>query len=135
MRPSILVCAVALLAVAGCAKGVDSARGVADAFVDAHYVRIDLDASSRLCAGVAREKVEREIELTAGTEIEADTLRPKIYYKVHEERELGEVSHFVYELSIRPPGLDPFTKYTAITVRSTDAGWKVTNYVETDTSS
>jgi hypothetical protein len=123
---------VALLVAAGCTGGRDSARGVADAFVDAHYVRIDLEASKVLCEGVARDKVEHEIELTSNTEIEADTMRPKIYYKIHDERVTDERSHFVYELSIRPPGLDPFTKYSAITVRRTDDGWKVTNYVETD---
>ena len=132
MRLFSIVLAVGMLVATGCTGGRDGARGVADAFVDAHYVRIELQASSALCDGVAYDKVAREIELTSDTPIEADTLRPKIYYTLHDERSTDTGSHFIYELSIRPPGLDPFIKYTAITVRKVDAGWKVTNYVETD---
>ena len=128
----LLISLATLALVGGCSGDSDSARGVGDAFVDAHYVRINLQASKELCRGVAREKVEREIALTAEIEIEQDTQRPRIYYEIHEEREVGDSVSLIYELSIRAPGLDPYEKFTVVTVRATDGVWAVTNYIEMD---
>lgn len=121
-----------LLLVGGCSADADTARGVGDAFVDAHYVRINLQASKELCSGVAREKVEREIALTSEIEIQRDTQRPRIYYGIHEEHDLGDSVRLIYELSIRAPGLDPYEKFAIVTVRATDGIWTVTNYIEMD---
>lgn len=128
----LLISLATLALVGGCSGDSDSARDVGDAFVDAHYVRINLQASKELCRGVAREKVEREIALTAEIEIEQDTQRPRIYYEIHEEREVGDSVRLIYELSIRAPGLDPYEKFTVVTVRATDGVWAVTNYIEMD---
>ncbi len=123
--------AAAMLAV-GCSNDTSTALGAGDAFVDAHYVRIDLEASKQLCTGVALDKVQREIELTADVAIADDTQRPRINFALKEERAAGDAIQLVYELTIRVTGLDPFEKISVVTVRATDARWSVTNYVEMD---
>lgn len=128
----LLISLATLVLVVGCSGDSGSARGVGDAFVDAHYVRINLQASKELCSGVAREKVEHEIALTAEIEIEQDTQRPRIYYEIHEERGVGDSVRLIYELSIRAPGLDPYEKFTIVTLRETEGAWTVTNYIEMD---
>jgi hypothetical protein len=131
MKRLFVAVAVALVAL-GCTGDPNSARGVGGAFVDAHYVRIDLEASKELCTGVARDKVLREIELTSDIAIEGDTQRPRIYYDLTEERGTDEAVQLVYELTIHAPGLDPYEKLTVVTVRQYDGAWLVSNYVEMD---
>lgn len=121
-----------MILAAGCTGDSDSPLSAGDAFVDAHYVRIDLEASKSLCRGVALQKVEKEIALTSDIEIEQDTQRPRINFTVHEERALGDAVQLIYKLVIRAPGLDPYDKYTIVTVRSEDGKWMVTNYMEMD---
>ena len=128
----LLVGIAALILVAGCSGSPNSALGTGNAFVDAHYVRIDLETSKGLCTGVAADKVDAEIALTSEIEIESDTQRPHISYDLREERPLGDAVQLVYELSIRAPGLDPYSKFTIVTVREHEGGWAVSNYMEMD---
>jgi hypothetical protein len=122
---------VVLLVGIGCGPDPSSARGMAERFLDAHYVRIDLQASSRLTSGVARQKVEGEIALTRGVEIDADTRQPKIHYRLDDERDDGDgAMRFVYRLTIVPEDADRFQRQVLLTVRRTGEGWTVGNYEE-----
>jgi hypothetical protein len=122
---------VALLAGMGCGPDPSSARGMAERLLDAHYVRIDLQASSKLTSGVAQQKVESEIVLTRGVEIDAATRQPRIHYRLDEERDDGDGAlRFVYRLTIVPEGADRFHRQVLLTMRHTEAGWSVGNYEE-----
>jgi hypothetical protein len=121
--------AIALsLALPSCSRPAEDARGVAEAFLDAHYVRIDLDGSKALCTGLALSKVEREIELTRDIAVGEDTLKPHVSYKIQREREAPTHAVYAYQLSVRPPGSDPFERVVTLTVRDQEGAWKVSNF-------
>ena len=71
---SVLVLVVALSA---CQPDPNSPRGVAERFLDAHYVRMDLQAAKAYCTGLALKRVEDEIRLTEGQVIDANTRLPR----------------------------------------------------------
>ena len=122
---------VALLAGMGCGPDPSSARGMAERFLDAHYVRIDLPASSELTSGVAHQKVDDEIALTRGVAIDAATRQPTIHYRLEEERDGGDgATRFVYRLTIVPDDADRFHRRVLLTLRRADEGWTVSNYEE-----
>lgn len=134
MRALARVAPVALaLCVVGCAGSTDgSARAVAERFLDQHYVRIDLEAARTLTEGLATAKIDKEIELTSEIEIDAETRQPSIYYSLDFAEEAGDVASFQYHLQISAGGVSPYLKLVLLTVRRTDAGWRVTNYSEAD---
>lgn len=120
-----------LLASGGCRGGGDATpQGVAEAFLDWHYVEIDLPRSREYTVGLARSKVDDQIRLTSGHAIDAGTRKPRVYYKLLEQREAGGRTAFVYRLTIRPEGADEFSRSLLIRVRREEAGWRVSNYME-----
>ena len=50
-----------LLGLTACQRDVHSARGIAERFLDAHYVDINLPAAKAYCTGLALSRVEAEI--------------------------------------------------------------------------
>ena len=123
-----VICLASLAWLAGCQPSQSTAAGTARAFIDAHYVRIDLAESKQFCSGLALSKVEKEIELTADVAIEADTLRPRITYGLSEEQASNDRVTYAVKLKIRPPGMDPFERSATVSVRRGEAGWSVSNY-------
>jgi len=116
---------------ASCGSDHSSARGAADAFLDAHYVAIDLERSQAMTSGLARHKVAEEIRLTQGVEIDDTTRKPIIRYELLEERPSGDdATQLLYEASITPEGVDTFQRRWLLTVRNESDGWRVTNYEE-----
>ncbi|MCS6924681.1 MAG: hypothetical protein NZ578_02145 [Candidatus Binatia bacterium] len=117
----------------GCHSDPQSARGVAERFLDAHYVHIDLHAAKALCSGLALQRVEDEIRLTAGTQIDDSTRPPQVYYRLREEqlREGGRAS-LLYEATFTVDGAGQFTKKILLTLRQGSEGWRVTNFKEFD---
>ncbi len=103
---------------------------VAEAFLDAYYVHIDLERARELCSGLARDKIEREIGLRGDLRIDRDTRAPKVGYSLRERRAEGDTHRFVYRLSIRPQGADAFERTVIVTVRGAPGRWTVTNYSE-----
>lgn len=123
--------AALLLALVGCGgEGDTTARGAAEAFLDRHYVEVDLSRSREYTTGLARSKVDKQIRLTAGHAVDAGTRKPRVYYKLLEEREAGGRIAFVYQLTIRPEGAGEFSRRLLIRVRREEAGWRVSNYME-----
>ena len=124
-------CAALLLALVGCGgEGDTTAQGAAEAFVDRHYVEVDLPGSREYTTGLARSKVDERIRMTAGHSIDAGTRKPRVYYKLLEKREAGGRVAFVYQLTIRPEGAGELSRRVLIRVRKEDAGWRVSNYME-----
>jgi len=121
---------VALLAVGGCRSDPSSPRGVAERFLDAYYVQIDLAASSELAVGVAQSKIVRELELTRGVRIDADTRKPSIHYRLEDERGGEDAVRFVYRLTIVPEDAERFHRLVLLTLRDGGSGWQVSNFEE-----
>ena len=92
---------------------------------------IDLDGALPYTSGLARRKVEEEIALTRGQEIDDGTRKPSVHYRLLEERPQNEQAvNYVYLGSIVVPDADRFERRWLVTVRREDAGWRVTNYQE-----
>ncbi|MDE0212461.1 MAG: hypothetical protein OXN22_00130 [Deltaproteobacteria bacterium] len=126
-----VLCAALLLALAGCqGEGDITPQGAAEAFIDRHYVEIDLLKARELTAGLARSKLDEELRLTSGQAIDVGTRKPRVYYKLLQRRESRGRTAFVYELTIRPDGGGEFTRKLMIRVRKEQAGWRVSNYME-----
>ena len=126
-----VLCAALLLTGAGCqGEGDTTPRGVAEAFLDAHYVEIDLPRSREYTVGLARSKMDDQLRLTSGHAIDAGTRKPRVYYKLLEQRESGGRTAFVYQLTIRPEAGGEFSRKLLIRVRREEAGWRVSNYME-----
>src|SRR5262245_26462994 len=124
---------LAVLAGGGCRPDPSTPRGTAERFLDAHYVAIDLKEAMAFTSGLARRKVEQEIALVSGVEIDEATRKPVVHYKLLEEHPDGDQSvNFVYHGSIAIDGADGLEKRWMVTVRREEAGWRVTNYQEFD---
>mgnify|MGYP003693572471 CR=1 FL=1 len=70
----------------GCGRDLGTAQGVADEFVDQHYVNFDLQKAKAYTVSLALDKVNEEIRLTAGQKIDASTQKPKINYRLLEKK-------------------------------------------------
>lgn len=116
-----------------CRPDPHSAQGVAERFLDAHYVRIDLQAAKAYCTGLALSRLENEIRLTADQPIDATTRQPRVYYDLIEEKRRSDArTSFLYEATIAVDGAGQFTKQLLVTLRQDSDGWRVTNYSEFD---
>ena len=115
----------------GCRADPSTARGTAERFLDAHYVEIDLPRALPFTSGLARHKVEEEIELVKGVEIDDTTLKPIVRYSLLEEHPDGEGgTKFLYRGKIVVEGSDGFERRWLVTVRQEPPGYRVTNYQE-----
>ena len=122
---------VIALVVVGCHPDPSTARGTAESFLDAHYVQIDLRSALPFTSGLARHKVEQEIELVKGVEIDDTTLKPIVRYSLLEEHPDGEGgTKFLYRGKIVVEGADGFERRWLVTVRQESPGYRVTNYQE-----
>src|SRR5437879_8628472 len=79
--------AFALLLASSCGHDLKTAQGVAEEFVDQHYVAIDLQKAKALAVSVALSKLDKEIQLTAGQKIDASTKKPRVHYTLLEKKE------------------------------------------------
>lgn len=110
----------------------NSARGVVDRFIEAHYIAIDLKAAEPFCTGLALDKLHKEIELTAGQRIDDSTRKPVIHYSLKSRRESAGHVTFLFRATIDVPDADSFEKNWMITARGDGGVWKVSNFNEYD---
>lgn len=128
---AVVFAVLAACAAGGCRADPSTARGTAELFLDAHYVRIDLPATLALTTGLARHKVEEEIGLVRGQVIDEATRKPTVHYRLLEEHPQGdEAVNFVYRGSITVEDADSFERRWLLTVRRQEDGWRVANYQE-----
>jgi hypothetical protein len=119
------------VAASGCRSDPSTPRGTAELFLDAHYVEIDLPRALPLTSGVARQKVEHEIDLVKGFEIDDTTRKPIVRYSFLEEHPGDDGSmKFLYHGKILVDGADGLERRWLVTVRQEAEGWRVTNYQE-----
>lgn len=115
-----------------CGRDLSTAQGVAEEFVDHHYVAIDLQKAKTLAVSVALHKVNEEIRLTAGQQIDASTQKPRVHYTLLEKKEGEQRSTFLYEGTIQSDDGTSFTRKWLITARKEGPQWRVSNFTESD---
>lgn len=123
---------LALLLAAACNRDLSSAQGVAEEFVDRHYVAMDLQKSKDLAVSVALAKVNEQIRLIEGHKIDASTQKPKVSYRLLEKKESERRASFLFEGTIRSDDNMPFTRQWLITARKEGDLWRVSNFTESD---
>jgi hypothetical protein len=123
---------IALWLAAGCSRDPNTAQGVAEEFVDQHYVAIDLPKAKALTVSVAQHKLDEEIRLTTGQKIDAAAQKPRVNYRLLEKNEGEQRSTFLYEGTIQSEDNTSFTRRWLITARKEGNGWRVSNFTESD---
>ena len=118
--------------VSACGRDLKTAQGVAEEFVDQHYVNIDLPKAKEYAVGLALQKIDEELRLTAGQAIDASTRKPSVHYRLVEKKEgEGRVS-FLYEGTICAEDAPDFTRRWLVTTRNDGDRWRVSNFTESD---
>lgn len=121
------------MAVVGCRAGEQTSEGIAERFVDQHYVQIDLERAKPFCTGLALQKLQEEQRLTQGQTIDDSTRKPTVHYRLlQKSEEDGEHATYVFEGSIDVADAGRFTRRWMITTRRDSAGWKISNFEEFD---
>ena len=121
-----------LVLLLGCHSDPHSARGVAEQFVDQHYVHINLAAAKPFCAGLALHKLEEEQRLTEGQAIDESTRLPSVHYRLIDQKADDATASFVFEGTIRVEDAGEFVRKWIVTTRHSDDAWKVSNFEEFD---
>ena len=116
----------------GCGRDLKTAQGVAEEFVDQHYVNFDLHKAKLYAVSVALAKLEEEIRLTAGHSIDASTQKPRVNYSLLEKKESDKRSTYLYEGRVQSDDGTAFTRKWLITARLESNGWRVSNFTESD---
>ncbi len=130
MIAALVVSVLAAIGVA-CRADPSTARGTAERFLDAHYVEIDLPSALPYTSGLARHKVEEEMALVKGVEIDDTTRKPIVRYTFLEEHPDDDGgTKFLYRGKILVEGADGFERRWLVTVRREESGFRVTNYQE-----
>ena len=120
------------LTLAACSPDDRTAQGVAERFIDEHYVRINLPGTKPLCVGLATKKLEEEERLVAGQVIDDSTRKPTVHYKLIEKKEEGDRPSFVFEGHIQVDTDDALVRKWIVTTRREGDVWKVSNFEEFD---
>ncbi len=123
---------VPLLLLTACGHDLNTAQGVAEEFVDQHYVNFDLPKAKNYAVSVALAKINEEIRLTAGQQIDASTQKPRVNYNLLEKKESEKRSTYLYEGRIQSDDGTSFTRKWLITARLENNLWRVSNFTESD---
>jgi hypothetical protein len=126
-----LVLIVATFVAAGC-KPANTPRAVVDRFIEAHYIAINLKYAEHWCTGLALEKLHQEEALTAGQQIDDETRKPSIHYRLEQQRDGTDRVMYLFLATIDVPDAGSFEKKWMITARKEGPTWKVSNYSEYD---
>jgi hypothetical protein len=121
-----------VLMASGCSHDVNTAQGVAEEFLDQHYVNIDIPKAKQYAVGLALQKLDEESRLTAGQAIDASTQKPKVSYQLIEKREGDNRASFLYQGTIRSDDGSSFTRKWLIAARKEGNQWRVSNFSESD---
>jgi len=116
----------------GCGHDLNTAQGIAEEFIDQHYVYIDIQKAKQYAVGLALAKLNEEIRLTAGQNIDVSTQKPKVNYSLLEKKESPNRASFLYEGTIRSDDGTTFTRKWLITARKEGNQWRVSNFSESD---
>ena len=121
--------------VVSCRSNANTAQGVAERFVEAHYVHMNLHDAQGYAVGPAQSKVAEEQKLIGDQAIDESTRKPSVTYVLKETRpEAADQVIFVFEGTIRIEDADTFTRQWLVSTRlQADGQWKVSNFQDFDT--
>jgi len=120
-----------LLGVAACTSP-NTPGGVADKFIDAYYVTIDLPKAAQVSSGLALDKINQEIALTRGQTIDAATRMPSVHYNLQSRRDEDNAVTLIYKARFDVPDAGAFERNLMITTRKEGGTWMVSNFSEFD---
>ena len=129
---ALLAFCLSAMLVSACGRDLKTAQGVAEEFVDQHYVNIDLRKAKEYAVGLALQKINEEIRLTAGQVIDASTRKPSVHYRLLEKKEGDGRVSFLYEGTIRAEDAPDFTRRWLVVARKEGDRWRVSNFTEDD---
>jgi hypothetical protein len=115
-----------------CGRDLGTAQGVVEEFVDQRYVHIDLQKAKTYVVGLALNKIDEEIRLTAGQTIDASTQKPRVNYRLLEKKDGATRASFLYEGTIRSDDGTAFTRKWLVAARKEGNQWRVSNFSESD---
>jgi hypothetical protein len=125
-----------LAAVVSCQRGLDpnNVRSMGDAFVQAYYVEANLSAAQAYCGALACQKLADELSLRAGQPISSETRQPQITARrLREIPTDDEAIRILYEIRVKPPELDAFTREAYLKLRQQGQEWRVIQFAELKT--
>jgi len=122
----------ALLLTTACGNDLNTAQGIAEEFVELHYVKIELQKAKQYTVSVAQAKIDEEIRLTSGQTIDASTQKPRINYTLLEKNQGPQRSTFLFEGKIQSDDGTSFTRKWSIATRKESNGWRVSNFTESE---
>jgi hypothetical protein len=125
-------CVVFAILLGACGNDLSTARGVVEEFVDQRFVHFDLQKAKLYAVSIALEKVNEELRLTAGHEIDASTQKPRINYKLLEKRESNRRASYLYEGTVTSDDGTSFTRKWLIAARKEGSDWRVSNFTESE---
>lgn len=133
-KPPIVVrtALLALFLAAACGNDLNTPQGIAEEFVDHHYVKIDLQKAKQYTVSIAQAKIDEEIRLTSGQTIDASTQKPRVNYTLLEKKEGDQRSTYLFEGKIQSDDGTSFTRKWSIATRKEGNGWRVSNFTESD---
>ena len=108
-------------------------EAVAEDFVYNYYLYANQEMALRLSGGLAKEKLEEEIELLREVRggSEQSNVKPQIEYKQVGKKVDGENRVFFrYQLTIKDTSISNAVRNTVIFTELTDGQWKVVNFDE-----
>jgi hypothetical protein len=115
----------------GCgAAPATPAEKTANAFMEAYYVRADLQEASSLADGLALDKVSGSVSLREGLAIDVAAHHPKVRFELSGSRAGGEEAEYLYDVEFRPDKSEAVQKTARIKVRLRDGRWKVTQFTD-----
>jgi hypothetical protein len=120
-----VVAALAFILFLGGEQNKGRSVGIAEAFLDAYYVSIDLEKARQLTGGLARSKIDRQVKAIRKMS-RLDKNPSKVSYRLLNERSLG--SHkkaFSFDLSIKPQDGRPFRRVVFLHLRLEERNWRV----------
>jgi hypothetical protein len=123
---------LALFLTAACGNDLNTPQGIAEEFVDHHYVKIDLQKAKQYTVGVAQAKIDEEIRLVGGQAIDASTQKPRVNYTLLEKKECEQRSTYLFEGKIQSDDGTSFIRKWSIATRKEGNGWRVSNFTESD---
>lgn len=127
---TVHVLCVLILVLSSCGRDLQTSKGVVEEFIDQHYIQINLKKAKEFCVGLALHKINEEIRLTAGQVIDASTRKPKIYYKLLEEKIGKQRASYIYKVTISAEDAPEFSRRWIITARRENDRWRVSNFKE-----
>ena len=129
---TLLSAVLALFLISACGNDLNTAQGIAEEFVDHHYVKIDLQKAKQYTVSVAQAKIDEEIRLTKGQAIDASTQKPRVNYTLLEKKEGDQRSSFLFEGKIQSDDGTSFIRKWSVATRKEANGWRVSNFTESD---